>query len=434
MILSNVNIGTGPSAGDGDPLRSAFSIINNNFQIVTNNVNTLTNSVTSVSGRTGNVVLTVNDIVGITAAYASQANIVTANTLMKGYVDGQILAANAGVTAANLGMKGYVDSVASLSIYGNANVASYLPSYGGNIRLNKITFNDLSEQTTAWLGSEWRSDLEANLTVKPSWLSYYPGGSKNIFGTSFGFDSTGMFFTGDANYPAYPIRNNFGFHQDERVEIISTINFVYQGGDNSIAIFNSNVTPAFSFGANVTRIAFDSNFGTPVLGGLTTANTAPSAVFFAGNVYTVKFVYDRNANPSVTVSSFAGNTATGSPIDVRTLNEQLPLGIFTIGFDGDQDNPGQRAYFTDLSIKTYNNVVADDLEIQGQITGNLIPSANVNYSLGNITHQWNKLYVNSISYTANLSSNWTNPAPTTISEAVDRLAAVVKALNGGTGA
>ena len=74
MILSNVNIGTGPSAGDGDPLRSAFTIINNNFQIVTNNVNALTNSVTSVAGRTGNVILTVNDIVGLTSIYATQAN------------------------------------------------------------------------------------------------------------------------------------------------------------------------------------------------------------------------------------------------------------------------------------------------------------------------------------------------------------------------
>ena len=64
MILSNVNIGSGPSAGDGSPLRTAFTTINNNFQIVTNNVNALSNSVTSVAGRTGNVVLTVNDILG----------------------------------------------------------------------------------------------------------------------------------------------------------------------------------------------------------------------------------------------------------------------------------------------------------------------------------------------------------------------------------
>jgi hypothetical protein len=57
---------------------------------------------------------------------AANAVTIFANTIMKGYVDGQITAANAGVTAANLGMKGYVDSVANQSIYGNANVASYL--------------------------------------------------------------------------------------------------------------------------------------------------------------------------------------------------------------------------------------------------------------------------------------------------------------------
>ena len=73
MILSNVNIGTSPSAGDGDPLRSAFSTINNNFQIVTNNVNALTNSVTSVAGRTGNVILTVNDLLGFRGLNLSNA-------------------------------------------------------------------------------------------------------------------------------------------------------------------------------------------------------------------------------------------------------------------------------------------------------------------------------------------------------------------------
>lgn len=76
MILSNVNIGTGPSSGDGSPLRSAFAIINTNFQIITNNVNALSNSVTSVAGRTGNVVLTVNDIVGFNPANYSNVAVI----------------------------------------------------------------------------------------------------------------------------------------------------------------------------------------------------------------------------------------------------------------------------------------------------------------------------------------------------------------------
>ncbi len=67
MILANVNIGSGPSAGDGDPLRNAFTIINNNFAVVTSNVNSLTNSVTSVAGRDGNVSLTYQDIIGLSS-------------------------------------------------------------------------------------------------------------------------------------------------------------------------------------------------------------------------------------------------------------------------------------------------------------------------------------------------------------------------------
>jgi hypothetical protein len=74
MILANVNIGSGPSAGDGDPLRTAFNIINNNFAQLQINVNALSNSVTSVAGRRGNVVLTVQDIIGIDSVHSSLVN------------------------------------------------------------------------------------------------------------------------------------------------------------------------------------------------------------------------------------------------------------------------------------------------------------------------------------------------------------------------
>ena len=122
MLLSNVIIGSGPGANDGESIYSAFNKVNQNFANVQSNVNALTNSVSSVAGRTGNVTLTINDIVGLSTSYASQANI----------------------TTANLGMKGYVDSVASQSIYGNSNVASYLLSYSGNLTANYIDANFLT--------------------------------------------------------------------------------------------------------------------------------------------------------------------------------------------------------------------------------------------------------------------------------------------------
>jgi hypothetical protein len=64
MTQQIINTGTGPGAGNGDPLRTAFTEINSNFTELYANVANLTSSVTTVAGRTGNVILTVNDIVG----------------------------------------------------------------------------------------------------------------------------------------------------------------------------------------------------------------------------------------------------------------------------------------------------------------------------------------------------------------------------------
>lgn len=91
MSQANVNIGTGPSSGDGDPLRSAFAKINDNFTELYSSVGGLTNSVSSVAGRTGNVTLTVNDVIG--AASKSYVNnlVLNGNTQLSGFeVNGNI--------------------------------------------------------------------------------------------------------------------------------------------------------------------------------------------------------------------------------------------------------------------------------------------------------------------------------------------------------
>lgn len=83
MSKQLIDIGSGPSTGDGDPLRVAFNKINQNFDelysgtavltpISSNNTNQTSSvgpfvydsPVKSVAGRTGNVVLTVQDIIG----------------------------------------------------------------------------------------------------------------------------------------------------------------------------------------------------------------------------------------------------------------------------------------------------------------------------------------------------------------------------------
>jgi len=89
MSLANVNIGLAPDDNTGDPLRTAFNKINNNFANlagINGNANVIVYAtgnanvtavynpgVESVAGRKGNVILTVNDVIG--AVSTGQANV-----------------------------------------------------------------------------------------------------------------------------------------------------------------------------------------------------------------------------------------------------------------------------------------------------------------------------------------------------------------------
>ena len=74
----------------------------------------------------------------------TDSKVTIANTIQKAYTDGQVVAVNtattlsntiqvAAIIAANVGMRGYVDQQKDASIYGNANVTSFLPTYAGTI-------------------------------------------------------------------------------------------------------------------------------------------------------------------------------------------------------------------------------------------------------------------------------------------------------------
>jgi hypothetical protein len=81
MAFANINVGNYPSDGTGDPLRTAFIKINDNFANITAGNITVNAPVKSVVGRTGNVILTVNDIIGaVSAANVQQQLFTTSNS------------------------------------------------------------------------------------------------------------------------------------------------------------------------------------------------------------------------------------------------------------------------------------------------------------------------------------------------------------------
>ena len=275
MILSNVNIGTGPSAGDGDPLRSAFATINTNFQIVTNNVNSLTNSVTSVAGRTGNVILTITDIVGLNTTYATQANLTaanvamkgyvdynilanisavvnaaptvldtireladaigddphfatnvalsvsTANTSMKGYVDGQISAANSSVTSANIGLKGYVDQANSIQSSqisaANVGIKGYIDQG------NTIQSSQISAANVGMIGyvnqanTTMKSYVDGQITAANTHAS---GGNTTIIANNIALSSNVSVLGGNIT-----LSFNYGWNRVTLTESVTGVNF-----------------------------------------------------------------------------------------------------------------------------------------------------------------------------------------------------------------
>lgn len=107
IILANINLGSGVGVGDGDKLYTAFTKINQNFANIISNVNSLSNSVTSVAGRTGNVTLTTQDIIGMNN-YLSLLNIAVPTTSTSPGTLGQMVVSGTTLylcTAANTWVK-----------------------------------------------------------------------------------------------------------------------------------------------------------------------------------------------------------------------------------------------------------------------------------------------------------------------------------------
>jgi len=150
LTLANVYVGAVANDGTGDTLRTAFQRIDQNFANILAQGNAIA-GVSSVAGRTGNIVLTVNDVAGATSiGYVNNqiTSVVTAAisaaefaassygnasvaTYLAANVDTTIIAINSNITALLNETAGQASNIDALQtqVYSNANVASYLPGY-----------------------------------------------------------------------------------------------------------------------------------------------------------------------------------------------------------------------------------------------------------------------------------------------------------------
>ena len=468
MNLSNVNIGTGPSAGDGDPIRTAFGIVNNNFAYIQSNINSLTNSVTTVAGRTGNVILTVNDIVGLSNAYAissatttantgmrgyvdttvaaniaalingapgaldtiqelaaalgnnasyaatitnslasTNSNITLANTVMRGYVDGQISAANSVPNTANIGMKGYVDnavSTANLGIKGYVDQANTIQS---------------AQITTANLGIKGYIDLantiqSAQITAGNLGIIGYVNSQVTAANVAWQANSlTQSVLINSLNTAFVNLAANAEIQQGNIYSLETSIATV----NNSISLGNT-IQSAQIASANVGVIGYigqqitTANVG--IKGYIDLANTTQQSLITTANVGIIGYI-DRG-NTIVTAGITTANLGMIGYVDnkVSTANigikgyidlgntiQTAQMTAANLGMKGYVDsvatlsiysNVNAKAYTESMGFSNYGNSNVRSY-FTGGFDGNILPSANVTYSLGTPTQQWKDLYV-----------------------------------------
>ena len=297
-------------------------------------------------------------IVDLYANAAVQSGaIVTANTAMKGYVDGQISTTNTSITTANTAMKGYVDAVttawqsnaavqaglitnlqnagyttysnsnvasyltSTYAFYSNANVASYLPTYTGNIGAHTVTGNVTA---TYFIGNG------SQLTGLPSSYgntqvaSYLPTYSGNLSagGTvAFaGADGTDLidFQSGASGNQLLSLSSDYTLSLKAGQGASNRGHLVLQSGQNTRININGNGSNVLVTAGNgvIAKTWTFSNSGVLTFPDGTTQSTASTysntqvasyLPTYSGNVSAAYFIGTQVGNASGTTATYSGN-------------------------------------------------------------------------------------------------------------------------------
>ena len=186
MSLANVYLGAAANDGTGDPLRSAFRTINENFAnlapFASNGNITYNAGVESVAGRTGNVTLTVTDVLG--AASIGYVDTVAANTAsiaanIAGNLNTVIWANVTGKPSfANIATTGSWDDLTDIPVNVNnaitqtavdsANSAMVANITAANVRIGQLQSNVTTLVSNAAAQSIELNGLRANITAANS--------------------------------------------------------------------------------------------------------------------------------------------------------------------------------------------------------------------------------------------------------------------------
>lgn len=324
MSLANVYIGAAANDGTGDPLRTAFRTINQNFAnlaAITGNANVVVFSsgnanvtaiynagVESVAGRTGNVTLTVTDVLGAASigyVDAVSANIANTAATIAGNLNTVIWANVTGKPSfANIATTGSWDDLTDIPLNVNnaitqtavdtANSAMVANVTAANTRIGQLQANINTLFSNAAVQHIEFSNLRANITAANAAIDAIDLSSINANVTAANA-AIALLVTANTNQASY-INLNTSRVAAANVEIAS---------------LRANITAA-NAAIEVAAVAWVSNAGVQqteinrVNANVTAANAAISALtssISANNIAQASLITSLTANTGVLASN-----------------------------------------------------------------------------------------------------------------------------------
>lgn len=177
--------------------------------------------------------------------------------------------------------------------------------------------------------------IDADVTYSDSLLNGQPAFLEVNGGSSvnYGFDSSGMYFYGDADTNGYPIYTTNVIPQNQTTKVTFTFTHTYDCDDQGVCVFLDGDVPNWNWDPDSTRIAAQYDCPQPTIYGLTNSFEGPT-ILEIGETYIAEFTY----NPTAGTSTLVTKSLAGVILNTIVLNEVLGAGDYRVGFSADNDD------------------------------------------------------------------------------------------------
>jgi hypothetical protein len=448
MSFANVLIGSTAGDGTGDPLRLAFSKINQNFANIAAGQVTVNAPVLSVAGRTGNVVLTVNDILGAfnssnISGNLSIRSLTASGDTPTGY-NGLFVGASGYTVVPNLlsqhtGNYNSYSQINSQNIYsGNQSTTDYVATADNGT--NTTNYIDMGIAGGSYDGTVPSNSLGTSLYPNDGYV-YVQGstagqvGGNLVLGTTT--PGTGIrFLAGGIDYANIAVAiNNPGTNPtNTSTGALVVVGGVGISGNLNVGQYNTslhNIRGNLLLGLGNVVASADSI--------LTINQNSATPAVAANNVVHMSAVDGRNAQYGA--DSFGAGAASGvyfrkargtssAPTAVQAGDVIGQLVARGWGASGFNSTAGSASTITFVAAENYTDVSQGTLvRINTIPTGSNVAVATASFTNGNIslfgnTYMFGNLNIGTgnISFTMANAAQWISPV-NTVQDALNQLAA-----------